>query len=238
MIVLGIDTATPGLGVALAGPDGLIAETTVQVGLRHSQGLLPTVDWMLRTAGLGVGDLGAVAVTIGPGSFTAVRIGLNTAKGICMGRGIPLVGISTLAAAAGRFPCAPWPVVPWLDAKKREVYAGCYDTAGRRPIAIEPDAVVAPEEWLAAHPGPALFLGDGAAIYRELIIGRVGERAHFAPEWTPMASSAIVAIWGRERALAGDVLDPDSAAPAYLRRPQALESLLHGPPSAHQPEER
>ena len=186
------------------------------------------MEWLLRRAELTVEDLGAVAVTIGPGSFTAVRIGLNTAKGLCMGRDIPLVGISTLAAAAGRLPHARWPVVVWLDAKRREVYAGYYDTSGAHPVALEPDAVIAPEAWLDAHEGPALFVGDGARVYRELIVARWGERAHFAPDWVPMASAAVVALWGRERARAGDVLDPESATPVYLRRPQALERSREG----------
>lgn len=223
MIVLGIDTATPGLGVALAGPDGLIAEATVQIGLRHAQGLLPAVEWLLRTAERTTDDVDAVAVTIGPGSFTAVRIGLNTAKGICMGRGIPLVGIPTLAALAARCPASALPVVPWLDAKRHEVYAGCYDTTGPRPVAAEPDAVIAPGDWLDAHPSPALFLGDGASCYAGLIRERLGDQAAFAPDWVPLASGGVVATWGREFALAGKTIAPDDAAPLYLRRPQAVE---------------
>jgi len=222
MVVLGIDTATPGLGVALANDEGLIAEATVQIGLRHAQGLLPTVEWLLATSGLSVDDLGAVAVTIGPGSFTAVRIGLNTAKGLCMGRNLPLVGISTLAAMAARFPCCSLPVVPWLDAKRREVYAGRYDTSGPYPIAREADTVASPAQWLQDHPEPALFVGDGATVYGHLIRERLGEAAYIAPAWTPLASAAAVAVWGRERALRGETMNPDDAAPVYIRRPQAI----------------
>jgi tRNA threonylcarbamoyladenosine biosynthesis protein TsaB len=222
MIVVGIDTATPALGVGLAGETGLIAETTLNLGLRHAQGLLPTLESLLKTADLTVGDLGAVAVTIGPGSFTAVRIGLNTAKGLCLANGLPLVGISTLAAMAARFPSCSLPVAPWLDAKRGEVYAGRYDVSGARPVALEPDAAVPPVQWLELHPGPALFVGDGAALYGDLIRERLGQTARFAPPWTPLASGGIVAVWGRERALAGQHVEPDSAAPAYLRRPQAL----------------
>ena len=227
VIVLGIDSATPGLGVALAGPDGLLAEMTLQVGLRHSQGLLPTVESLLDRAESTVADLGAVAVTIGPGSFTAVRIGLNTAKGLCMGLGLPLVGLSTLAVSAARFTGllgdTPMPVAPWLDAKRREVYAGYYDIAGPRPRPLEPDSVVAPESWLADHPGPALFVGDGARAYRREIVERLGSRARFAPACTLDAAAGVVACWGRERALRGETLDPTHAAPLYVRRPQALE---------------
>ena len=227
MIVLGIDTATPGLGVALAGPEGLIAEAMVGTGLRHAQGLLPAVEWLLGTSEMSVQDLGAVAVTLGPGSFTAVRIGLNTAKGLCMGRNLPLVGISSLAAAAARHPQCAWPVVPWFDAKRKEVYAGRYDTSGPYPRALEPDDVIAPDLWLARHPGPALFVGDGAVLYRDLITSRLGDKAHLTPAWEPLASAGVVAVWGRERAIRGEVLDPDQAAPVYLRRPQALLTQSH-----------
>ena len=227
MIVLGIDSASSGLGVALAGPDGLIAETTLQVGLRHSQGLLPTVEWLLQRANVSVDELGAVAATIGPGSFTAVRIGLNTAKGLCAGLGVPLIGLSTLAVSAARFAGLlgdePLPVAPWLDAKRQEVYAGYYDASGPYARALEPDAVIAPTDWLADHPGPALFVGDGARSYRGEILERLGERARFAPAHVLDAAPGVVACWGRERALRGETLDPADAAPLYLRRPQALE---------------
>lgn len=224
MIALGIDTATPGLGVALAGEGGLIAESSVQVGLRHAQGLLPAVEELLRMSGLAIGELGAVAVTIGPGSFTAVRIGLNTAKGLCMGRDLPLVGISTLAAMAARFPHCALPVAPWLDAKRREVYAGRYDTSGPYPVAQEPDTVASPAQWLDEHPEPALFVGDGASLYADLIRDRYRGRAFVAPAWIPLASAGVVAVWGRELALSGMTISPDDAAPVYIRRPQALVS--------------
>jgi len=98
-----------------------------------------------------------------------------------------------------------------------------YDTSGEFPRSIEPDAVIRPESWLAEHTGPALFLGDGALAYRELIQDRLGDAARIAPAWIPDASAAAVAVWGRKRALDGDVVDPDSVSPVYLRRPQALE---------------
>ncbi len=224
MIVLGIDTATPGLGVALAGPDGLLVELSANVGLRHAQGLLPAVERALADAELGVEHVEAVAVTIGPGSFTSVRIGLNTAKGLCMAREIPLIGISTLAAAAGRIPFADFPVVPWLDAKRREVYAGVYDTSTGFPKSIESDSVIAPAEWLDRHDGPAVFLGDGAQVYRDVIIERLGNAARFAPDWIPAASAGVVAVLGRQMALAGETIDVDAAAPVYLRRPDAKTS--------------
>ncbi len=227
MLVLGIDTASTGLGVAIAGPDGLIAETTLQTGLRHSSNLLPIVDRTLTTAGYTIGDVEAVAVTMGPGSFTAVRIGLNTAKGICLGRDLPLVGLSTLAAMAARFPSPggeAMPVIPWLDARRREVYAGYYDTSGSHPRAIEPDVATSPTEWLDGHPGPGLFVGDGAVAYRQQITDRLGAEAVVAPLWAACTSAAACSVWGRELALDGVTTDPDEVAPMYLRRPQAFDS--------------
>ena len=222
MIVLGIDSATPGLGIAIAGPDGIIVEVSESVGLRHSQGLLPTLQWALDEAGLTVGDLDAVATTIGPGSFTSVRIGLNTAKGLCMSREIPLAGISTLEAMAGRFPFAGVPVAPWLDAKRSEVYAGLYDLSTGVPVPLDADTVAAPADWLARHEGPAIFVGDGATAYAGIIHEAIGDAARIAPPSIPMASAGVVAILGRARALTGDTIDVDAAAPVYLRRPDAV----------------
>ncbi len=222
MTVLGIDSATPGLGVALAGPEGLIAETTIHVGLQHSQTLLPAAEWLLETVGAGTRDIEGVAVTIGPGSFTAVRIGLATAKGICMASGIPLACVSTLAASAARHAWVSLPVVPMLDAKRREVYVGLYDVSTGEPVAVEPDTVVSPQDWLEGHKGEALFCGDGALAYRDLITEKLGAKAHFTPSWLPLASAGVVAVLGRQKILKGETIQPDAATPVYLRRPQAV----------------
>ncbi|OQB40978.1 MAG: tRNA threonylcarbamoyladenosine biosynthesis protein TsaB [Candidatus Latescibacteria bacterium ADurb.Bin168] len=222
MTVLGIDTATPGLGVALAGPDGLIAETTIHIGLQHSQTLLPAVEWLLETVGSNTREIDGVAVTIGPGSFTAVRIGLATAKGICVAGGIPLACVSTLAASAARHAWLSFPVVPMLDAKRREVYVGLYDVSTGEPVAVEPDTVVSPHDWLENHTREALFCGDGALAYRDLITEKLGAKAHFAPPWVPLASAGVVAVLGRQKMLRGEIVEPDAATPVYLRRPQAV----------------
>jgi tRNA threonylcarbamoyladenosine biosynthesis protein TsaB len=226
MIVLGIDTATNGLGVALAGPDGTISETTTDIARQHSQGLLPTVEWLLQHSNLTLDDLDAVAVTVGPGSFTAVRIGVNTAKGLCMALDLPLVGFSALEAASGRIPCADRPVAVWFDAKRSEVYSGLYDTSGGHPVSLLDDEVGSPadmlERYVSKTPNGSIFVGDGVDVYRSVIEERMGSTAQFAPAWLPAASAAVVAYLGRIHALAGDTISADDAAPVYLRRPQAV----------------
>ncbi len=222
MIVLGIDTATSGLGVSVAGDEGIIVEMSENTGLRHSQGLLPATERALSSAGLTVSDLDAVAVTLGPGSFTSVRIGLSTAKGLCMARDLPLVGISSLAARAARTPFSELPVVVWLDAKRDEVYTGTFDTSDGNPREISAETVVAPAEWLEKDPVPALFAGDGAIAYHSDIVARLGESARFAPAWTGTPCAGVVAVLGREKAIEGDTLSVGDAAPAYLRRPYAV----------------
>jgi len=221
---LGMNSASNGFGVALAGPDGLVAQSSSR-GIHHSERLLPEIDHMLGRAGVERSRLGVVATTIGPGSFTSVRIGLSTAKGLCMGLGLPLVGVSSLAATAALVPFSRWPVAVWLDARRSEVYAGVFDTTGSglAPREVEADSVVRPEVWLQSHQGPFVFAGSGVRAYYDDIRSAYGPDAHFVPELHQEYSAAVAAMLGRERALAGDLRPVDAVAPVYLRRPDAVK---------------
>ena len=233
MLTLGIDCAGKGLGVALADETGVIAEQIIQAGLRHSESLVPTIDHLVNTVGTHMEAVDGIAVTEGPGSFTSVRIGLNTVKGLCMARDIPLTTLSTLAAAAARFPCSTMPVVVWLDARRNEVYSGVYDTSdmiqpGNWPVAVKPDEVIDPAEWLRLHNEPVLFTGDGSVVYGNLIREYTADGASIAPSWGNLPAPGVVAVWGRDKILAGDVVSVEAAAPVYLRHSQAAEQKRDG----------
>jgi tRNA threonylcarbamoyladenosine biosynthesis protein TsaB len=221
MLVLGIETSTRQGGAALVGEEGLVSEYTLNVEVTHSERLLPAIDRMLHDAGATLGALGGLAVSIGPGSFTGLRIGLSTAKGLAYATGLPLVGVPSLEALAWAVPAARWPVCPVLDARKQEVYAALFrhEPAGLRRI-ME-DRALAPEALCALIRKPTLFLGDGVAAYGALFARLLGERFLLPPPGSRGARPACVAHLGRERLLRGERDAVDALVPRYLRPSEA-----------------
>ena len=136
--ILALDTATPVGSVALCAAEGIVVSRYFDVGLQHSQRLFNEVEAALEAADMDVEGVRAIAVAIGPGSFTGLRIGLSAAKGLCLAAGKDLVTVSTLEALAARLPFARLPVSAVLDARKREVYAALYDTATGVPVELVP----------------------------------------------------------------------------------------------------
>ncbi|HSR10897.1 MAG TPA: tRNA (adenosine(37)-N6)-threonylcarbamoyltransferase complex dimerization subunit type 1 TsaB, partial [Thermodesulfobacteriota bacterium] len=136
MIVLALETATLAGSVALVdagdGETGrrIIGENTLSNPETHSARLMPGIDRLLKEASLTIRDIGGIAVSIGPGSFTGLRIGVATAKGLAYALGIPVAGVPTLDALAATRPFSPDPVCPVLDARKKEVYAALFRCNG------------------------------------------------------------------------------------------------------------
>lgn len=177
MLILGIDTATLTLSAALVartdGTDRLLERVVHPPPVPHSTLLPGVLEQMLGRAGARPANLAAVVVGIGPGSFTGLRIGLATAKGLCYAARVPLVGASSLAAmalAAVDEAEEGGLLVPCLDARKGEVYCGFYRRRGGRVEAEGPEAVLAPElliERLSGEPGAQVF-GIGREAYPAL----------------------------------------------------------------------
>lgn len=221
MVVLGVETATSVCGVALIRDETVLVERSLNLGTHHAERLLPGIRDCLEQAGLLIADLAGIAVSIGPGSFTGLRIGLSTAKGLCWSAGLPLVAVSTLEAIAAQFPYASCPVCPALDARKKEIYTALYDTSSGKPSAQIPPAAVLPEAFLAGLRGPVLFAGDGARLYRSVILGALGAEARFAPAALDRSSAASVAELGLLRLRRGEVEDLAAVEPVYLRKSEA-----------------
>jgi len=214
MRILALDTSTLTASVAVW-IDGAAAAFGDARAEPHSEKLLPLVDEMLGRAGLAPAALDAIACGAGPGSFTGLRIGLATAKGLGFALGKPLVLVSSLAALA--FPARGRDVLALLDAKKREVYAGLYDASGN-PLA--PERVLPPDalEAYASAAGRALVVvGDGAAAYPEAAArcGAVDSTIRGTPDARAVAELAAA------RLAAGRVDELLTAAPTYIRASEA-----------------
>lgn len=223
MPLLALDTATLVSSVALAGRDRLLAELTIQIKKTHSEKLMPNIEELLAAAGTGREDLEAIAVSIGPGSFTGLRIGLATAKALAYALNIPLVGVSTLAALAYGCPVAGALLAPTMDAQKGNIYYALYrwqDGALTEvaPPSFQDGAIVAAE--LADRGEPVLILGEAVELFPD-IFRRPG--LSLALPHIAMPRAASVAFLGFSLLDAGAHHDVMTLEPLYIRRSEAEE---------------
>jgi tRNA threonylcarbamoyladenosine biosynthesis protein TsaB len=228
MVVMGIETSTLRGGVALVSEQGVLSEHLFHVRATHAERLLPSIDRLLSEAGLALPELDGIAVAIGPGSFTGLRIGLSTAKGLAAAAGKAIVGVPTLEAMAWTVPFCAHPVCPVLDARKGEIYAALFRHQGERAIRLMDDAALSPEELIARIHEPTVFLGDGLAAYGEVLKRRLNELLLLPPlSLRGGGRPAAVAELGLRRLLAGEADDVVRLRPRYVR-PSEAELKRHG----------
>jgi tRNA threonylcarbamoyladenosine biosynthesis protein TsaB len=221
MLVLGVESATTQGGVAIVGEDRLVCECILNVEVTHSERLLPAVHRALSDARIPLEALGGIAVSTGPGSFTGLRIGLSTVKGLAYATGLPVVGVPTLEAMAWSLPAARWQVCTVLDARKQEVYAALFRHEQAGLVRVTEDAALTPEALCRLIRKPTLFLGDGVAAYGAFFREQLGERMLLPPLAGCGARPACVAELGRRRLLRGERDALDSLVPRYLRPSEA-----------------
>jgi tRNA threonylcarbamoyladenosine biosynthesis protein TsaB len=223
--LLTIQTATPAGSVALTAGERLLGELFFDCRRPHGSWLLAAVDRLCREAGMAVGDLDGFGVTIGPGSFTGLRVGLATVKGLALASGKPVAGVSTLQTLAMQAPHAAWPVCTVLDARKQEVYASVYQWQDGWPRPLAEERALPPEQLLAGLSGDVLFVGDGATVYRTLITRQLGSRAHFLPAAYDPPRAAHAALLAQRAFEAGAAQPPAAVNPVYIRPSEAELNL-------------
>lgn len=221
MKILAIETSTMLGGVAIMDEEGLIAEIRLNVKSTHSERLMRGVDLALRLAELQTSDIDVYCISIGPGSFTGLRIGLSTVKGFAFATGKPVVAVPTLDAFAWNLPFSVYPVCPMLDARKKEVYTALYKWGEGEFKKIIPESSAGPDEFIRDIKGPVIFLGEGARLYRETLLSIMGRNAIFAPPDRDVPSAASVAHLGLKKALLGEFSDPVTLTPFYIRKSEA-----------------
>jgi tRNA threonylcarbamoyladenosine biosynthesis protein TsaB len=224
--VLALDTCDHTAGVAVVADGAVRCWRVERSPLRHSVRLLALVEEALAGIGLERGDLDGIAVTRGPGSFTGVRVGVATAKGLALALGIPVVGVSSLEALWRDAVPFPGLVAPVLDARKHQVYA----TVRRGPHGegvLLGEGAWDPGELLAALEGqrePCLFLGSGLGPYRDVFARALGERFLSAPQTRWAIPPGAVALAGWEALQRGEGTPPAALTPTYRRRSEAEEA--------------
>ncbi|MFQ5521429.1 MAG: tRNA (adenosine(37)-N6)-threonylcarbamoyltransferase complex dimerization subunit type 1 TsaB [Candidatus Methylomirabilia bacterium] len=221
MRILAVETSTPAGGAALLDGERLVGEYMVNIRATHSERLLAAVDQLLHDARWAPGDLEGLAVAVGPGSFTGLRIGISTVKGLALALAIPVAAVPTLEALAWGLPFAREPVCPILDAKKGEVYTALFHWEGDRLTRDWEDSAESPEALCHRLAGPVIFVGDGVFAYGALLQAKLGLRATFAPPSRRLPSPACVGQVGQARLIAGERTDPRALTPRYLRPSEA-----------------
>ncbi len=214
MRVLAVETSTLAGGAALLDGDRVIGHYLLDVSITHSERLMVAVDRLLGDAGWTPRDLHGLAVAVGPGSFTGLRIGLSAVKGLAVALGIPIAAVPTLDAMAALLPFSALPVCPILDARKHEVYASLYRWDGGAMRREWDYLAVAPGELARLLVEPTVLLGDAAAAI-------ASPHARLAPPSHRAPSPACVGLLGAARLRAGDTVAAADLVPIYLRPSEA-----------------
>ena len=226
MVIVGIDASGPVSSVALIRDDALLAEERLQAGARASREVLPALDRVMTGSGLSLERVDGFAAVRGPGSFTGLRVGLATARGLAMALGRPAVGFSALDLLARQAPVDVSRVSVWIDAKREEVYTAEYRKS-QGDWELETRYGLLSYAGAAAQASPGTFLGSGAERYRVEIEKR-GPEFRVVGHCPHLAADAARA-WAR-LAAAGVKPDPESLRPLYIRLSDA-ERKGHWRPS-------
>lgn len=167
MNILAIDSSGLVASVALQCDHILVGEYTIHNKKTHSQTLLPMIHDMMQMAGMEIGEVDGIAVAAGPGSFTGLRIGASTAKGLAAALGIPIAAVPTLEGLAYNLEGADAVVCPLMDARREQVYFGAYDVSGEEPVVLAGQAALPVEEAVQCVNRigrPVIFIGDGVPV--------------------------------------------------------------------------
>jgi tRNA threonylcarbamoyladenosine biosynthesis protein TsaB len=222
-LLLGINTATPHMAMALVEDGILLGETIQEVSNAHSEAIFVHLETLMGWSGRTRADLKGLAVAVGPGGFTGLRTGLTLAKTLSQALRIPAYGIDTLEALATQFP-GPGLVSAMLDARRELVFAGLYRVIGETTETVKAGALYPIAEWMAilnATEGTIACVGEGAMRHREAL--KAADARFWVPPDALMATRAVtVGLLGEKRIKAGLPDECDTLQPIYLREPQAV----------------
>lgn len=244
MKILAIDSSGLVASVAVAQDEQLLVEYTMNYKKTHSQTLLPMLEDASKRIELDLSSLDAIAVTKGPGSFTGLRIGAATAKGLALALDKPLIAVPTVDTLAYNLWGSRQMVCPIMDARRNQVYTGLYAFENSEMEVLRAQCAIGIEELIddinllyerasmflaeGEEPGDegVVFLGDGVPVYRDIICERLQGSVSFAPLHANRQRAASLAALAMGYAKRGDFVDADSFAPDYLRLSQAERERL------------
>ncbi len=219
-LILAVDTSREGGGVALY-RGGLLGEVFLRGPLTYSRRLLPALNYLLEELELSLTQIQVIGVCVGPGSFTGLRIGLATVKGLCLSLGVPVVEVGSLEALAATVPFSRHPVCAVLDAKRNLLFSAIYSTKRGIPEEVIPPRLVSPEVLVSEVTSPTVFVGEAVFLYEDLFRERLGEL--FVPAPREVLSVRVSAIAGiaERKFFEGRVTEARRLLPVYLKASEA-----------------
>ena len=224
MKILGLDSSGLVASVAIAEDDNLLGEYTVNYKKTHSQTLLPMIDEIFSMVQLKPDDVDVIAVSKGPGSFTGLRIGAATGKGIALALDKKMVAVPTLAAMAYNLYGDSRYICPVMDARRKHLYSGIYTFDGEKLVTVR-DVNLASYEELAEElvglDGQVVLVGDGVDVAGDVLKEQLGDKCILAPAHIKTQRAGSVALLAKQMADNGQYTDADGLKPDYLRPSQA-----------------
>jgi tRNA threonylcarbamoyladenosine biosynthesis protein TsaB len=226
MKILASDTSTMSCSVAVVDKTSVLAELTVTTGETHSKHLMRLIRDVIALSDMSISDIDGFAVITGPGTFTGLRIGVSSIKGLAAAHAKPVVGISSLDVLASQSSSASSLICPLIDARRGEVYFAKYRFSRtgdeQRGLIKEcKELVLPPAEAVGGINEPCVFTGNGALIYKQDIVDLLGDLAYFAPEYQHTIRASAIAHLGMQRFEMDDSQDVAELVPHYIRKSDA-----------------
>ena len=222
MLILGISTSTAQVGCAIGGHEGILGSLHSTRGRRHAETLIPAIDVLCRQTRVELGDIGAIAVDVGPGMFTGLRVGVAAAKALSHARRLPMVGVSSLDLLAFPLRHSRRLIVCAIDAGRGELFHATYRQVPGGLQRIGDPEVASPADLASdvlATNDEVLLVGDGALRYRSTFEGIT--RLELADQGMAFPNAGSLVQLAHARALREEFIGPGEASPLYLRKPDA-----------------
>jgi len=220
--MLGIESATAQVGVAVGGHEGVLASAHSACDRRHAENLTPQIEFVCQQAGISMKEISVVAVDIGPGLFTGLRVGIAAAMAVAYGLGVPMIGVSSLDLGAFAAAQSRRLIMPCYDARRGEVFTASYRAVPGGVQRISDPSVSTPDELaaeLVALSQDVLMLGDGAERYLE-VFGVLGN-VEFAGANLNYPSARSLVELAHPKAMREEFVSPSDIDPLYIRLPDA-----------------
>lgn len=222
MLILGIDTATSQAGCAIGGHEGVIASAQCAKGRRHAENLTPAIEFVCAQSQIDLSEISVIAVDLGPGLFTGLRVGIATGKGLAHALGVPMIGVASLDLLAFPVRYTSRLIVSAIDARRSELYYATYRQVPGGVQRLGEHAVGTPADLVAdlsERREDMLLVGDGIHRYRELF--ETVPKAEIADAGFSHPSAASLTQLAHAQALREEFVAPASLEPIYLRKPDA-----------------
>ncbi len=230
MIVVGFETSSTTAGIAVVRDQQVMADATLEIGAVYAEQLPAILDRTMGDLDLTWPEVEGFAISIGPGSYTGLRVGLSLVKGLAFVTKQPVVAVPTLDSIAFQVPFCRYPVHVLADARRGQVYEARYDTADGRPKRTTEFRVGMLEELMETIEDTVVLVGSGVDAYRSNIVSSLGDRARFAPPGTGRLMASSAAFLGMDRLQKGEQDNLHELEPLYLRK----TDFARQPPSRYE----